>query len=102
DGAQCSSEFCVVTIERGGRDWSILMARNRERVEVRALAAACERTDIVIADRWLPSSCRPKWLKADRNMLVSSGGLAITLTDRRVKSVASGQGEHGWWRGEPR
>lgn len=102
EGAQCSNEFCVVTITRGARDWSLLMARNRERVEVRALAAACERADIVIADRWLPSSCRPKWLKADRNMLESSGGLAITLADRKVKTVASGQGAHGWWRGEPR
>ncbi len=99
EGAECSTEFCVLTIERGGRDWSLLMARNRDLVEERALAAACERADIVIADRWLPSSCNPRWLKADRNLLTKTGGLAITLSDERITTVASGQGEHGWWRG---
>lgn len=100
EGAQCSAEFCVVTIERGGRDWSLMMARNRDLVEERALAAACERSDIVIADRWLPASCKPRWLKADKNLLQRTGGLAITLDDERITTVASGQGEHGWWRGE--
>jgi competence protein ComEC len=75
------------------------MARNRDLVEERALAAACERSDIVVADRWLPSSCNPRWLKADRNLLTKTGGLAITLSDERITTVASGQGEHGWWRG---
>ncbi|MEP2736334.1 MAG: ComEC/Rec2 family competence protein [Erythrobacter sp.] len=101
EGAECSNEFCVLTIERGGRDWSLMMARNRDLVEERALAAACERSDIVIADRWLPSSCKPRWLKADRNLLERTGGLAITLEDERIITVSSGQGEHGWWRGEP-
>ena len=101
-GARCSSEFCVLSIERGGRDWSMLMARNRDLVEERALAAACERADIVIADRWLPASCKPRWLRADRRMLERTGGLALTLTNEGITSVSSGQGEHGWWRGEPR
>lgn len=99
-GARCSPEFCVLNIERGGRSWALLMARNRDLVEERALAAACERSDIVIADRWLPSSCRPRWLKADRNLLAKTGGLAISLPHERITSVASGQGEHGWWRGD--
>ncbi|HEX9806822.1 MAG TPA: ComEC/Rec2 family competence protein, partial [Alteraurantiacibacter sp.] len=37
DGAQCSREFCVVTLQRGGRDWHLLMARGRELVTERAL-----------------------------------------------------------------
>ncbi len=98
-GAQCSSEFCTARIERGGRTWTLLLARNRELVEERALAAACERADIVVADRYLPYSCKPLWLKADRRMLDRTGGLAINLADETVTSVASGQGEHGWWRG---
>lgn len=98
-GANCSSEFCLVTITRGGKDWTILMARNRDLVEERALAAACERSDIVVADRFLPRSCMPRWLKADRRLLQRTGGLSIDLTNERVASVSAGQGYHGWWRG---
>ena len=100
-GAWCTREFCTLTIQRGGRDWHLLMARNRVRVEERALAAACERSDIVIADRWLPTSCRPLWLKADRKLLDETGGLALILdgSNQHFQTVASTQGEHGWWRG---
>lgn len=102
-GARCSPDFCVVAIERAGRTWHVLMSRSRQAVAERALAAACERADIVVSDRWLPASCRPRWLKADGRMLAESGGLAIVLEDRRVSRVADSQGEHGWWRGyEPR
>lgn len=97
-GANCSPEFCLVTLQRGQRDWRVLMARNRDLVEERALAAACERADIVIADRFLPRSCKPRWLKADRRMLARTGGLAISLDREAVTSVSAAQGEHGWWR----
>ncbi|WP_338466057.1 ComEC/Rec2 family competence protein [Novosphingobium sp. ZN18A2] len=97
-GARCSPDFCSVTIRRGGRNWHLLMARSRYRVDALALAAACERADIVIADRWLPSSCRPRWIKADRRFLERAGGLSIDLESRRVTSVASQQGRHGWER----
>ena len=99
EGARCSPEFCVMTIERGGRDWSLLLARNREMIEERALAAACQRVDIVVADRFLPRSCAPRWLKADRRMLERTGGLALDLDEGTVTSVAQSQGEHGWWKG---
>lgn len=98
-GARCSRDFCVMTLGREGRDWHVLMARSRDRVEERALAAACERADIVIADRWLPRSCRPHWLKADRRFLSQSGGLALFLEEATLTSVADREGEHGWWRG---
>lgn len=99
-GARCSSEFCVARIERGGRDWTLLLARNRVRIEERALAAACEQADVVVADRWLPASCRPHWLKADRRLLGKTGGLALMLERGTMSSVSATQGEHGWWRGE--
>ncbi len=99
-GAECSTEFCIVTIKRGGRDWVLMMARNRDLVEERALAAACERSDIVVADRYLPRSCMPRWLKADRGLLQETGGLALVLDTETIKSVGENQGEHGWWRGE--
>lgn len=100
-GAVCSSDFCVLAVERAGRTWHLLMARSRNLIEERALAAACERADIVVADRYLPRSCRPRMLRADRRMLDASGGLAIVLRHDRIDviTVAGTQGEHGWWRG---
>ena len=96
-GARCSSAFCVLTIARGGRDWHVMMARTRDRIEERALAAACLQSDIVIADRYLPASCRPRWLKADRAMLDETGGLALDLARARITTVTEHQGSHGWW-----
>ena len=96
-GGSCSRDFCVASIERDGREWHLLMARSRELVTERALAAACERADIVIADRRLPRSCEPRWLKADRRMLERTGGLSIRLAQEEVTTVADSQGEHGWW-----
>ena len=100
-GARCSRDFCTLVIEREGRAWAILMARSRERIEERALAAACDQSDVVIADRWLPRSCRPRWLKADRALLERTGGLSLYLDDQRIATVAQAQGEHGWWRPPP-
>ena len=77
------------------------MSRSRSHIEERALAAACERSDIVVSERWLPRTCRPRWLKADGRMLAESGGLAIGLDGPFVARVADSQGEHGWWRGGP-
>ncbi|MXP32437.1 DUF4131 domain-containing protein [Erythrobacter jejuensis] len=101
-GAKCSRDFCVITLQRSGRDWHLLIARSRDIVEERALAAACDRADIVVADRYLPRSCQPQWLKADRRFLDKSGGLALFLEDESFTSVAQGEGEHGWWRGNDR
>ena len=95
--ARCSSAFCVLTVTRGGRDWHVLMARTRDRIEERALAAACLQSDIVVADRYLPASCRPRWLKADRTLLDTSGGIAIDLERAQIATVAEHQGSHGWW-----
>ena len=44
EGARCSSAFCTVALERGGRDWVLLLGRGRAQVEERALAAACAAT----------------------------------------------------------
>lgn len=97
DGARCNEDMCLVRLQRGGRDWSLLITRSKDLIAERELAAACERVDVVIADRWLPGSCRPRWLKADRPYLDSSGGLALDLEQGKLTSVAQNQGEHGWW-----
>ena len=96
-GARCNPDFCAVALRRGGRDWQLLIGRGNDYVAERELAAACERADLVIAPRWLPRSCRPRWLKADRNMLDRTGGLTIDLEQGRVRTVAQDQGQHGWW-----
>lgn len=95
--ARCSRDFCQLSLNREGRLWHVMLARSRSRIEERALAAACERSDIVIADRWLPMSCRPRWLKADKSYLNDNGGLAIHLADEWVAKVADTLREHPWW-----
>lgn len=97
-GARCNRDFCAVMIERDGRHWQLLIGRGTDYVSERGLAAACERADIVIAPRYLPYSCRPRWIKADRRMLDQSGGLSIDLTKGQVRSVADDQGQHAWWK----
>jgi competence protein ComEC len=96
-GTRCNLDACVVMLPRGGRDWRILLTRSRGALPERALAATCERVDIVLSDRWLPRSCKPTWLKADRSMLTRTGGLSIDLNTPRITTVADGQGQHGWW-----
>ena len=97
-GAQCNRDFCSVPVRRGLRTWFLLVSQGRDAVPQRALAAACDKADIVVADRWLPHACRPRWLKADRARLSHSGGLAINLATRQITTVAEGEGLHGWWR----
>ncbi|WP_379923513.1 ComEC/Rec2 family competence protein [Erythrobacter sp. R86502] len=98
NGAECSSAFCTVIINRGARDWVLLLGRGRSQVEERALAAACARADVVVSERYLPRSCRPRWLKADKRYLRMSGGLSINLAQKYITTVAQSQGDHGWWR----
>ena len=98
-GAECNADFCAITVHRAGRDWRLLLSRSRYVVDAAALAQACARADIVVADRWLPRTCLPMQLKADGKMLAETGGLSIVLADPlRVTTVASSEGEHGWWR----
>ena len=97
-GARCSPDFCSLPFARDQRVWHVLVSRSREYIDERELAAACEKADIVIADRWLPRSCKPRWLKADRRFLNLHGGLAITLAKPEVEVVGDSQGRHGWWR----
>jgi competence protein ComEC len=96
-GAQCNPGYCAISLRRGGRNWQVLMARGTTLVSERELAAACERADIVISERYLPYSCHPRWLKADRDLLQRSGGLTIDLEQRKIETVAVGEGAHGWW-----
>ncbi|PZQ53989.1 MAG: DUF4131 domain-containing protein [Novosphingobium pentaromativorans] len=95
---RCNQDFCAVALNSPGKITHLLIARGRSIVSEEQLAKACARADVVIADRRLPGSCRPRWLKADRRLLDRTGGLAISVGPRTVKSVSETQGDHGWWR----
>jgi competence protein ComEC len=95
---KCNEDFCKVALKDGYSTRHLLIARGNLPVPEDALAEACARSDIVIAHRRLPTTCRPKWLKIDRRMLDRTGGITIDLKNRRLTSVAETQGDHGWWR----
>jgi competence protein ComEC len=83
-GAQCTADNCVVTLMGRERSWTLLATRTRNPIPSMEMAAACKRVDIVVSDRWLPKSCRPRWIKADRQLLEQTGGLAFYLEAQRV------------------
>lgn len=95
-GVECSPDICILTLHRGGRDWRILATRTQYRVPAMEMAAACRRVDIVVSDRWLPRSCAPRWVKADRNLLEQTGGLAFYLKASRIISVNDDNAHKPW------
>ena len=97
-GARCNHDFCLVELDRGGRVWRLLIARTRAAASSPDLARACAGVDIVVAQQKLLGPCHPALIKADRALLMQTGGLALDLVGRRVTSVAATQGQHPWWR----
>jgi competence protein ComEC len=95
-GARCSADSCVVSLNRGGRMWTLLAIRTRYPIPAMELAAACKRADIVVSDRWLPYSCKPRWIKADRDRLAKTGGLAFYLKNQELRTVSE-QSPHAPW-----
>lgn len=94
--AECSRDFCVFDVIQGGYSWKILATRSSNFVSTMELASACKRVDIVISERWLPSSCRPRWFKADKPLLAQTGGLAFYLKEKKIVTVAETLGEQPW------
>jgi len=95
--ARCSRDACVADIVEGSRAWRLLAIRSRNSIDWTTLTKACADADIVVADRWLPKGCNPRWLKLDRKSLGQTGGLAIYLGDEpRVESVADRIASHPW------
>lgn len=92
-GARCSPDLCVA---RMGGQLLLAATRSRHFVAVGSLARVCGVVDIVVSDRSLPASCRPRWLKADAALLKRSGGLAIRFARRRVESVRVPEDDHPW------
>jgi len=95
--ARCSRDACVADILKGHVAWRLLAIRSRNRIEWTELVRACADADVVVADRWLPKGCTPRWLKLDRKALEATGGVAIYLGVRpEVKSVTGRIGDHPW------
>jgi competence protein ComEC len=95
--AACSEDLCAAELAAGGRRWRLLATRSSDYVEIAAFARACAEADIVVSDRRLPRSCAPRWLKADRDLLARTGGLAVRFgRTARVETVASAAGAHPW------
>lgn len=96
DGARCSPDVCVVTVERGGRRWRIAATRSNYLLPWRETIALCRSVDIMIADRRLPPGCTPRWLKLDRLALARTGGVAIVLASGTVRTVRRPGERHPW------
>lgn len=97
-GARCSRDICLVSLIRGGRTWRIVATRSPYPLSLPGLAELCEVADVVVSDRSLPQSCRPKWLKLDKRQILKTGGLAISLDAPEIESVLSPGDDHPWRR----
>ncbi|MDE2301530.1 MAG: ComEC/Rec2 family competence protein [Sphingomonadales bacterium] len=97
-GTSCNRAACVVEVSRGGRLWRVLVLRGTPHIADAQLARACAGADIVIASDKLFGPCQPALIRADRSLLMRSGGLALDLVDRRVSAVVDSEGDHPWWR----
>lgn len=95
-GVQCTLDNCVITVMGADRSWILLATRTTNPIPSMEMSAACKRVDIVVSDRWLPQSCRPKWIKADRRLLEQSGGLAFYLDAQRVVTAHEGNRHTPW------
>jgi competence protein ComEC len=95
-GARCGADLCVADVGSAGRRWRLLATRSTYLVDIGEMNRACAAADIVVSDRRLPRTCRPRWLKADRTLLARTGGLAIRLDPPGVDSVAARVGRHPW------
>ncbi len=97
DAAQCSPDLCEVALPvAGGKPLNLLVTRSSLHVPWEAMAAACARADIAIADRMLPRGCAPRWIKLDRPVLSRMGGALVMLKDRVVIGGRDPADRHPW------
>jgi competence protein ComEC len=99
-GSECNADMCRWTMQQSGRNWTIMAAHSRYLVETSELAQACAAADIVIADRWLPPMCKPRWLLLDRDDFDRHGGVAIYLDKARIETAIDPADAHPWRRAD--
>jgi competence protein ComEC len=90
-GARCNRDLCTASLGT----WRLLATRSFYLVDTSQLRRACTNADIVVSDRRLPPGCRPRWLKADADLLRKTGGLAINFKGPTVRTV-TGNDSHPW------
>jgi competence protein ComEC len=94
--ARCSQDLCLATRTVGARQWRILATRSGYNLPIAGFVTLCRAVDIVVSDRHLPRSCRPRWLLLTPKTLRRTGGLAITLASGRIATVLTPGDEHPW------
>ncbi|HEV2568291.1 hypothetical protein [Sphingomonas sp.] len=100
-GAACTADACLATLRRGGRNWRVLATRSAYLIPIETMNRACAEADIVVSDRRLPRTCKPKWLKLDRFTLSRTGGVTVQLAYApNVKVTKHAGDEHLWLRTE--
>ncbi len=98
--SRCNRDACIITVRRtDGREWRLLATRSPYLMPTSALSNACKNVDIVVSDRRLPRSCKPRWLRLDRPVLARTGGVAITLSAGEVRTVYEPGDQHPWRNG---
>ena len=96
--ADCNADSCLVILTGKDRKWQVMATRSSHYISALALSAACRRVDIVVSDRRLPTSCQPRWFKADRDLLSQVGGMTIDLETQRIATAIAWTGRHDWTR----
>ncbi len=91
-GATCSPDLCAVDVQ----GLKLLATRTGYSIPWEPLVDACAQADIVIADRWMPRACNPRWLKLDSRVLGPMGGALILVKPRQVIAGRDPRDRHPW------
>jgi competence protein ComEC len=94
--ARCNRDVCVAEVAAGGRSWRVAATRSSYMMPVEEVVATCRAADVVVSERRLPRTCRPRWLKLDRPALEASGGVAVTFGVGTVRTVRRAGDRHPW------
>jgi len=94
--ANCNRDLCAVDVMRGARRWRLLTTRSFDLVPAARLARDCAEADVVVSERRLPRTCRPRWLRIDRTMLGRTGGVAVYLRQGYIRTVKRPGDSHPW------
>jgi competence protein ComEC len=100
-GARCTRDSCVAELLRQGRAWRILATRSAYLTPIGKINEACSAADLVISDRRLPRTCRPRWLKLDRPMLAHTGGVAVRFGVKPSVLITKKTGDEHPWMARP-
>lgn len=96
--ARCGPDFCSLHLNDGLREWHIAATRSDYQLPWRNLIQTCRSVDIIVSSRKLPQDCTARWLTADRALLQTTGGLAISLRHKTIVTARMSPDDHPWRR----